>query len=194
MALDGITVRALTNELKMRLTGGRISKIIQPEADELMLVIKTQTGNERLLISAGASLPFVYLTTENKPSPMTAPNFCMMLRKHISGGRLVNITQPGLERIIEFEIEHLDELGDTCRKILTVELMGKHSNIIFRQPDGTIIDSIKHVSSAISSVREVLPGRSYFIPGADDKLDLHNFLLCNSQSGPDISILCKPIP
>ncbi len=186
MALDGITIHALTRELSDRLMGGRISKIVQPEADELLITVKTSDKNERLLISAGASLPFVYLTDENKPAPLSAPNFCMLLRKHISGGHIVSISQPGLERIIEFEIEHLDEMGDKCRKILTVELMGKHSNIIFRQTDGTIIDSIKHVSAAVSSVREVLPGRSYFIPKAEGKYEL--------SAGFDVSILCKPIP
>lgn len=190
MALDGITIRALTNELAARLTSGRLAKINQPEADELQLTIRTDTANERLLISAGASLPFIYLTDENRQAPMTAPGFCMLLRKHISGGRIISVTQPGLERIIEFEIEHRDELGDMQRKILTVELMGRHSNIIFRQPDGMIIDSIKHISRATSSVREVLPGREYFIPKAEGKIDLHNYILCN----PSASILCKPIP
>ncbi|MBO4890839.1 MAG: NFACT family protein, partial [Lachnospiraceae bacterium] len=198
MALDGITIRALTRELQNVLIGGRISKIIQPEADELLLTIKTADKNERLLISAGASLPFVYLTDENKQAPMTAPNFCMLLRKHISGGRVVDITQPGLERIIEFEIEHLDEMGDLCRKILTVELMGKHSTIIFRKTDGTIIDSIKHVSAAVSSVREVLPGREYFIPKAEGKINLHNYILGNPASGGGSgevgASLCKSIP
>ncbi len=195
MALDGITVRALKNELASRLTGGRISKIVQPEADELQLTIKTNEANERLLICAGATLPFVYLTDENKQAPLTAPNFCMLLRKHISGGRVVDITQPGLERIIEFTIEHLDEMGDRCQKILTVELMGKHSNIIFRKPDGTIIDSIKHISAATSSVREVLPGREYFIPKTENKIDLHNYILCNSDMTADrfgVSSLCNP--
>lgn len=186
MALDGITIRALTNELQTSLVGGRISKIIQPEADELMLTVKTHERNERLLISAGASLPFVYLTDENKQAPMQAPNFCMLLRKHISGGHITAITQPGLERIIEIEIEHLDEMGDVKSKILTIELMGKHSNIIFRHPDGVIIDSIKHVSAAVSSVREVLPGRDYFIPKTEGKIDI--------SDAEKISSLCKPIP
>ena len=196
MALDGITIRALTRELNAKLVGGRIAKIIQPESDELLITVKTSECNERLLISAGASLPFVYLSEENKQAPMTAPNFCMLLRKHISGGHIVNITQPGLERVIEFEIEHLDEMGDLCRKILTVELMGKHSNIIFRKAEGTVIDSIKHVSAAMSSVREVLPGRDYFIPKSDDKIDLHNYILCNQNDASgrvDMSVLCKPI-
>lgn len=127
---------------------------------------------------------------------MTAPNFCMLLRKHISGGHITKISQPGFERIIEFTIEHLDEMGDPCQKILTIELMGKHSNIIFRQSDGTIIDSIKHISSLVSSVREVLPGREYFIPKTDEKLDLSEY---SDKATSDIeqlvsaSILCKPM-
>ena len=88
----------------------------------------------------------------------------MLLRKHIGSARIVSVKQPGLERILEFELEHLDELGDLCKKRLIVEIMGKHSNIIFCKEDGTIIDSIKHVSASMSSVREVLPGREYFIP------------------------------
>ena len=194
MALDGITIRALTGELSRRLVGGRISKIIQPESDELMLTVKTADSNERLLISAGATLPFVYLTPDNKQAPMTAPGFCMLLRKHIQGGRITGITQPGLERIIEISIEHLDEMGDLCSKILTIELMGKHSNIIFRKPDNTIIDSIKHISAAVSSVREVLPGRGYFIPVTEGKVELHNEILCKQSNENLIVKLCKPIP
>ncbi len=102
---------------------------------------------------------------------MTAPNFCMLLRKHISGGRILSVTQPSLERILRFEIEHLDELGDLCRKYLVVEIMGKHSNIIFCSDTDQIIDSIKHVSAQMSSVREVLPGRAYFIPDTQEKAD-----------------------
>ncbi len=102
---------------------------------------------------------------------MTAPNFCMLLRKHIGTGRIVSVAQPGLERILEFTIEHLDELGDLRRKRLIVELMGKHSNIIFCKEDGTILDSIKHISAQVSSVREVLPGRPYFIPQTVEKAD-----------------------
>ena len=196
MALDGITIAALTNELKARLLGGRISKISQPEPDELLLTIKSQSANERLLISAGASLPFVYLTEDNKPGPATAPTFCMLLRKHIAGGHITQISQPGFERIIEFTIDHLDEMGDPCQKILTIELMGKHSNIIFRQTDGTIIDSIKHVSALMSSVREVLPGRQYFIPKAEGKIDLSAISLPDQELAKEIqaSVLCKPMP
>lgn len=171
MAFDGITIANIVHELNRNLLDGRINKIAQPETDELLLTIKTPGGQRRLSISASASLPLIYLTEGNKPSPMTAPNFCMLLRKHINNGRITKIWQPKLERIIHFEIEHLDELGDLCKKELIVEIMGKHSNIIFCNEDGTIIDSIKHVSSQMSSVREVLPGRTYFIPDTMEKSD-----------------------
>ena len=171
MAFDGITIANITKELNDKLLGGRIRKIAQPENDELILTIKSAEGNFRLLISASASLPLIYLTENNKPSPMTAPNFCMLLRKHIENGKLVGISQPGLERIIRFDIEHLDELGDLRRKTLVVEIMGKHSNIIFCDENDRIIDSIKHVSLQMSSVREVLPGRTYFIPVTQEKAD-----------------------
>ncbi|MFQ7978967.1 MAG: NFACT family protein [Faecalimonas umbilicata] len=171
MAFDGITIANIVHELNRNLLDGRINKIAQPETDELLLTIKTPGGQRRLSISASASLPLIYLTEGNKPSPMTAPNFCMLLRKHINNGRITKIWQPKLERIIHFEIEHLDELGDLCKKELIVEIMRKHSNIIFCNEDGTIIDSIKHVSSQMSSVREVLPGRTYFIPDTMEKSD-----------------------
>ena len=171
MAFDGITISCLKDELRNTLLQGRIYKIAQPEKDELLLTIKTSGGQHRLVISASASLPLVYLTDKNKPSPLTAPGFCMLLRKHLQNGRITDITQPSLERILIFTIEHLDEMGDLCKKKLIVELMGKHSNIIFCKEDGTILDSIKHISSAVSSLREVLPGREYFIPETSQKAD-----------------------
>lgn len=164
MALDGIVISNLVYELNNALENARISKIAQPESDELLFTCKGPNGNYRVAISASASLPFVYLTQENKQSPLQAPTFCMVLRKHIANGKILRVYQPGMERIIHFEVEHLNELGDLCKKTLIVELMGKHSNIIFCNEDGTIIDSIKRISSATSSVREVLPGREYFIP------------------------------
>ena len=179
MALDGIVVANLVYELNQTILNSRISKIAQPEKDELLFTLKGQSGQRRLAMSASASLPFLYLTDQNKPSPLTAPNFCMLLRKHIANGRITKIYQPGLERIIHFEIEHLDDLGDLCHKILTIELMGKHSNIIFCKEDGTIIDSIKHISAQVSSIREVLPGRTYFIPETTQK---ENPLLSTEES------------
>ncbi len=169
MAFDGTVIANLVYELNQNILNSRISKIAQPEKDELLFTLKGQNGQQRLAMSASASLPFLYLTKQNKPSPMTAPNFCMLLRKHIANGKIVKIHQPGLERIIHFEIEHFDDLGDLCRKTLTIELMGKHSNIIFCTEDGDIIDSIKHISAQVSSIREVLPGRTYFIPETTHK-------------------------
>lgn len=168
MAFDGVTIANLVYELNNTILNTKISKIAQPENDELMLTCKGANGQFRLSLSASASLPFVYLTNTNKTSPLQAPTFCMVLRKHIANGRIVAITQPHMERIIRLEIEHLNELGDVCHKFLIVELMGKHSNIIFCNEDDMIIDSIKHVSSAMSSLREVLPGRKYFIPNTQD--------------------------
>ncbi len=189
MAFDGIVICNLVYELNQKLIDGRISKITQPEPDELLLTIKNKKESYKLLLSASASLPLLYLTETNKPSPITAPNFCMLLRKHISGGRIISITQPKLDRIVHFEIEHLNELGDACTKQLTIELMGKHSNIIFRDND-LIIDSIKHVSAQVSSVREVLPGRTYFIPETQEKI---NPLTVTEQEFTTI-LLSKPLP
>ncbi len=178
MAFDGVTIAGIVSELKDKLVGNRIYKIAQPEKDELLLTIKGSCGKVRMLMSADASLPLLYLTEKNKTSPMTAPNFCMLLRKHLQNARIVSVTQPGLERIVRFELEHLNELGDLCRKYLIIELMGKHSNIIFCDEKNMIIDSIKHISGMVSSVREVLPGREYFIPKTQEKAEL---LDCTSE-------------
>ena len=152
MAFDGFVIANLVKDFNDTIIDGRIYKIAQPEADELLLTIKSGKNQYRLLLSASASLPLVYFTDTNKPSPLTAPNFCMLLRKHIQNGRITSITQPGLERIIRFQIEHLDEMGDLRQKYLIVEIMGKYSNIIFCNEENMIIDSIKHVSAQISSV------------------------------------------
>lgn len=169
MAFDGIVIANLVKELNETIINSRISKIAQPENDELLLTLKGNSKQVRLVLSASASLPLIYLTKTNKPSPLTAPNFCMLLRKHIANGKITRIYQPRMERIINFEIEHLNELGDICHKKLIVEIMGKHSNIIFCNEEDMIIDSIKHISAQVSSIREVLPGRTYFIPKTQEK-------------------------
>ena len=195
MAFDGITVSNIVYELSELLTNGRIAKIAQPEKDELQLTIKTANRtNYRLLISANASLPLIYLTETNKVSPLTAPNFCMLLRKHLNSCKIISVKQLGLERVIQFELEHLNELGDLCKKYLLVELMGKHSNIIFCDYDPKretliIIDSIKRINGFVSSVREVLPGRDYFIPQTVDKqnpfdFDINMMKSITSKHGP----------
>lgn len=189
MAFDGIVIANLVKELQDTLVGGRIVKIAQPEKDELLISIKNY-DTYKLLLSADASLPLLYLTNDSKQSPLTAPNFCMLLRKHFNSARILAVTQPGLERIVDFTIEHLDELGDVRQKHLIVELMGKHSNIILCDSENTILDSIKHVSGFVSSVREVLPGRPYFIPQTtkkSDPLTVTETVFCEQ-------ILGKPLP
>lgn len=171
MAFDGITVAAVVKELSDATAGTRIYKISQPEPDELILTIKGNSTQFRILLSADASLPLAYKTDDNKTAPLQAPNFCMLLRKHLSNAKILSVTQPGLERVIRFSLEHLDEMGDICHKNLIIELMGKHSNIIFTDENDVIIDSIKRISHNVSSVREVLPGRDYFIPETLEKLD-----------------------
>lgn len=173
MAFDGITTACLCRELAIQLTGGRINKIAQTDTCELTLTIRRTAecggGQVRLYLSANPTLPLVYLTEESRPSPLQAPAFCMLLRKHLQGGRILEITQPGLERVLSFKVEHLNEMGDLCTHTLIIELMGKHSNIIFIDDEGQIVDSIVRVSAAVSSVREVLPGRPYFIPETQNK-------------------------
>lgn len=170
MAFDGIVISNVVRDMKDKLIDGRIYKIYQPEKDELNIVIKNNRESYRLLISADASLPLIYFQQSAKENPMTAPNFCMLLRKHINNGRIVDVYQPGFERIVVIVIEHLDEMGDLRRKKLITEIMGKHSNIIFATDDNVIIDSIKHISHMVSSVREVLPGRTYEYPPAGGKV------------------------
>ena len=164
MAFDGVVISNLVYDLNEKLTGGRIYKIYQPEDDELLLVVKNERGTCRLFLSASPSLPLAYLVSRKKENPMTAPNFCMLLRKHIQNGRILSIMQPRMERILDITVEHLNELGDVCQKHLLVEIMGKHSNIIFCDENYNILDSMKHISMLVSSVREVLPGREYVLP------------------------------
>lgn len=172
MAFDGVTVHALAYELNEALCDGHISKITQPENDEVMLAVKVKEGGtKRLLLSASASIPRAFITEDNKTAPAAAPAFTMLLRKHLQGGRIKRIYQPSLERIINIEVEHRDEMGDMRTKTLIAEFMGKHSNIIFIDDEKKVIDSLKRVPSTVSSVREILPGRDYFIPKTVEKKD-----------------------
>lgn len=169
MALDGVVISDIVYELGNMLSDARISKIAQPERDALLLTCKTGAGNQKLFISVNPSLPYVCITEKSYQAPLTAPSFCMSLRKHIANGRITGVEQPDFERIIRFEIEHTDELGDRGKKYLIVELMGKHSNIIFTDASSKVIDAIRHVGPTKSSVRMVLPGSEYFVAGQNDK-------------------------
>jgi len=169
MAFDGICVAALAKELNNTLQGGRISRIVQPESDALLLHVRTLSGTARLLLSANPSLPLAYLTENNLNGPVQAPGFLMLLRKYLAGARIVSVTQPDLERVIRIEAEHFNELGDLTRHCLILELMGKHSNLILADENETIVDAIRRIGGSVSSVREVLPGRAYFIPNTQGK-------------------------
>ena len=164
MALDGIVIAALVKELRDTLLGGHIQKIAMPEKNELLLTVKNHAAQHRLLISCEASLPLLYLQADNKPSPLTAPGFAMLLRKHIGSGKITAVEQLGLERIVRIESTQLNELGDIAPRALYTELMGKYSNIIFTDENDIILDSMRRVPASVSSLREVLPGRPYFIP------------------------------
>ncbi len=170
MPFDGLTLGLIARELNATLAGGRIDRIVQPERDELILTVRSGGANHMLLLSASAGCARAHLTEVKKSSPLEPFNLCMLMRKHLSGARIVEIRQAESDRILEIEIEHLDELGDRARKRIVCEFMGKHSNLIFVSADGRIIDSARRVTEAISSVREVLPGLRYERPPAHGKI------------------------
>ena len=170
MPLDGITLNSVVQELSCTLTGGRVDKVQQPEPDEIIMAIRSHGQNHKLLLTASANSPRAHLTALSKSSPPQAPMFCMLLRKHLGGGRVIDIIQPDFERIVEFHIESPNEMGDLSVKRLVIEIMGKHSNIMLISADGVIMDSIRHVSREMSSVREVLPGRPYARPPSQGKV------------------------
>jgi predicted ribosome quality control (RQC) complex YloA/Tae2 family protein len=171
MPLDGIVVNALVEEFNNILIDGKIDKVYQPEKDELVLLVRNNGENYRLLASAASNNPRVHVTQYKGENPQTPPMFCMLLRKHLIGGKIVKVYQPDFERIIIFEVEKYDELGDLTIKKLIAEIMGRHSNIILTNNDDKIIDCIKHVDILVSSVRQVLPGKEYVFPPSQDKLN-----------------------
>lgn len=171
MAFDGIVTRAMVRELQDRILFGKIEKVYQPEADELVFHIHTKNGNVKLLASVGSAHARVCFITENPVNPPAPLAFCMLLRKHLQGGRITEITQKDSERIIEISLETLNELGFTMSKKLIFEIMGKHSNIVLMDiASGKIIDSIKRVSFDVNRVRQILPGMIYQYPPAQDKI------------------------
>ena len=171
MPMDGLTLGLIARELDRALTGGRIARVVQPERDEIILTVRNEGVNRQLLLSATANCARAHLTQIKKNNPLEPPALCMLMRKHIVGGRVASIRQVLADRILEIEIEHHDELGDPARKRLICEFMGKHSNLIFVDESGRIIDSARRVNDQISSVREVLPGLRYELPPAHGKIN-----------------------
>ncbi len=171
MAFDGIVVHAIAGELNELLRDGKIDKIHQPEKDTVTIIVRTRAGAYRLLLCANPSCARVHLASGSMENPMQPPMFCMLMRKHLSGGRITLIEQPEFERIIRIHIESYDELGELSEKVLICELMGKYSNIILINKDSKIIDSVYHIDLSVSSVRQILPGLIYTAPPAQDKLN-----------------------
>ncbi|WP_027701530.1 Rqc2 family fibronectin-binding protein [Metaclostridioides mangenotii] len=173
MALDGLVIHSIVDELSSKLVGGKVDKISQPENDEIVLNIRNNPNNYKLVLSASASNPRVYIANNyKKENPKKAPVFCMLFRKHIQGGIITGVSQIGFERIIKISVESYDELKEKTSKDIIVEIMGRHSNIILAQSEsGKIFDSAKRVPVSISRVRQILPGLIYELPPAQDKIN-----------------------
>lgn len=162
MSFDGIFTKAVVDEITPLLLNGKINKINQPDKNEINIQIYNKE-NYKLLLSCANNLSRIHLSEKNKKNPITAYNFCMLLRKHLVGGTIKNIYQHKMDRVVCFEIENLNELKELNKKLLIIEIMGKHSNIILVDKESNkIIDSIKHIDSRQSSIREVFPNKDYF--------------------------------
>lgn len=195
MSYDGFVTHAIANELNNVLIGGKIDKVHQPERDELILQIRTQGETHRLLLSANASHPRVHLTQIAKDNPMNPPMFCMLMRKHFQGNKILQIVQDGFDRILRIETEGRNEMGDICRKDIIVEIMGRHSNIILVDENNRIMDSAKHVDFTVSAVRQILPGLFYQAPPAQEKISPKEYslldLMTRLDNEPDDTLLDK---
>lgn len=171
MAFDGVFTHCIKEELQNNLLHGRINKIYQISNFELLFMIRAKQKNQKLLISIHPNYARIHLTKEDYPTPQEPPMFCMLLRKHLENGIIKDIKQKDCDRILEFHIEHMNEIGDKEIKRLIIEIMGKHSNIILVNIDNRIIDSIKHISPFLNSYRTLQPGADYLYPPNNDKVD-----------------------
>lgn len=172
MALDGIFLHHLKNEVAEFAIGSRIDKIYQPSKEELVLSLRSREGSEKLLLSCRANTAGMYFTKYPPENPAKPPMLCMLLRKHLCGGKILSIEQQGLDRIIKITVRSSNELGDEAFLTLVVEIMGRYSNIILLSENGTIIDALRRVDENSSRVRRILPGLKYEAPPAQDKLDI----------------------
>ena len=171
MPMDGVMLGFVARELDQKLRDGRVDRVIQPERDEIHLLIRAQGANHRLVLSASANAARVHLSQHAKTGPMEPPMFCMLLRKHLASGRVQAVRRVAGDRILEIEIQALSEMGDPVTRTLVVEIMGRHSNIILRGADGRILDAARHIGEDISRVRQVLPGLPYAYPPTQGKLN-----------------------
>ena len=177
MAFDGIVTKSIVSELNTFITNGKINKVFQPSKNEIILGIYNAGTNYALQCCISSDNYRINLTTNSKPNPINAPGFCMLLRKHLIGGKIRNIYTPSLERIVIIELECYNELNDLIIKKLVIELMGKHINIILLNDKDIIIDSLRHLDSSANSLRDILPAHPYEVPSTT-KLDfqtINNF-------------------
>lgn len=171
MPLDAVYLTALTKELQDSLVGAKIDKIHQPSRDEVVLSLRSREGSFRLLLSANPAHPRAHITTAPTENPTSPPMFCMLLRKHLTGGRLEQISQPPMERIIQFSFRYTNDLGEEVLRLLSLEIMGRNSNLILIGDDGRIIDCVRRVDYEMSQQRQVLPGLFYALPPQQNKAD-----------------------
>ena len=171
MPLDAVCLTALVRELEPSLVGAKVDKIYQPARDEVVLALRGRGGNVKLLLTANPAHPRIQLTELSRENPATPPMFCMLLRKHLTGGRILSVTQPPMERVVDLELEVLDELGVRSVRHLILEAMGRHSNLVLTSPEGRIVDCLRRVDAEMSQQRQVLPGLFYHLPPTQEKLD-----------------------
>lgn len=182
MALDGIFLHLLSEELKEMLLGAKVDKIHQTQKTELVFTLRTRSGAYRLLMSAAGNAPRLHLTTHTIENPAKPPMFCMLMRKHLGGATLLDIRQEGFDRILKLIFSCVNEIGDRVTRTLVIEIMAQYSNIILLDEKGVIIDSIKRVDMSKSSVRQILPSLKYELPPMQNKL---NILTDNTASIAD---------
>lgn len=195
MPLDAICLSAVAEELRAAVTGGRIDKIYQPARDEIVLAVRGREGNVRLLLSGNPNCPRAQLTWRDRENPAEPPMFCMLLRKHLAGGRILSIVQPPVERVLDFTLECLNELGDRVERHLILEAMGRRANLILVDGEGRIVDCARRVDGGEGD-RLLQPGMFYRIPTPVDKADpfaleaeeVHT-LICSAPPGPGDKVL-----
>lgn len=192
MPLDGIFLNRIKTELTQKILNGRVDKIHQPAKETIVVAMRAQGGNHKLLISASSSNPRLHFTTLPQDNPKSPPMFCMLMRKHLTGAKLVAIRQVGLDRILHMDFETVNDMGDRITMTLAVEIMGRHSNIILIGPDRRIVDAVKRIYGEMSRVRPILPGMKYTLVPAQDRLNIFDTtpskIISRLQAGPDLEL------
>ena len=191
MPMDGFTLSFLARELRDQLIGGRVDKVSQPERDMLVLLIRNQGGNHRLLLSANASNSRAQITSQSFENPAEPPVLCMLVRKHFSGARIAAVEQLGCDRVLTITFQCMNEMGDEVPKSIVLEAMGRHSNLSLVDENGNTIDSIYHVNADVSRVRVCMPGKPFTMPPEQDKLN--PFAMTRDELSAKLAELSSPL-